>query len=95
MAVEMLTFLCEMGSEWQGQEQLTLANFDNGVILANLVERIEGLSAQTRLSKAKAVQLTALLQLLSSATSGNTETIYKTNHSKLCVMTRTHACIQS
>ena len=83
VAVEMLTFLCEMGSEWQTQEQLTLANFDNGVILANLVERVEGLSTQTRLSTAKATELARLLQLLSSATSGDTEAMYKTNHSKL------------
>lgn len=83
VAIEMLTFLCEMGSEWQTQEQLTLANFDKGVILAHLVERIERLSNQTRLSTAKAAELARLLQLLSSATSGNTDLVFQTNHTKL------------
>lgn len=71
VAIEMLTFLCEMGSEWQTQEQLNLAKFGNGAILANLVQRIGHLSNQTKLSAAKAAELARLLQLLSSATSGN------------------------
>ena len=73
VAIEMLTFLCEMGSEWQTQEQLNLAKFDNGVILAHLVQRIGQTSNQTKLSTTKAIELANLLQLLSSATSGNIE----------------------
>ena len=77
VAIEMLTFLCEMGSEWQTQEQLALAKFGNGVILDNLVQRIREISNQTKLSRAKAAELARLLQLLSLATSGNFEHSYK------------------
>ena len=76
-AVEMLTFLCEMGSEWQTQEQLNLAKFGNGVLLSNLVQRIGRMSNQTKLSTAKAAELASLLQLLSSATSGTAERLCK------------------
>ena len=69
-AIQMLTFLCQMRSEWQSTEQLTLATFGNGVILSDLVQRIESMSKQTKLSSAKSAELASLLQLLSSATSG-------------------------
>ena len=72
VAIEMLTFLCEMGSEWQTQEQLNLARFGNGVILASLVQRIQQISNHTKLSTAKAAELAGLLQLLSLTTSGDT-----------------------
>lgn len=70
VAIQMLTFLCQMGSEWQLQEQLTLARFCDGVILSDLVQRVESMSKQTKLSAAKSAELASLLQLLSSATSG-------------------------
>lgn len=77
IAVEMLIFLCEMGSEWQTQEQLNIAKFDNGAILANLVHRFGKMANQTKLSTAKAAELARFLQLLSSATSGSTEHSHK------------------
>ena len=70
VAIQMLTFLCQMGAEWQTQEQLALAKFGNGVILSNLVERLGAVCNQTKLSGAKAAELASLLQLLSSATAG-------------------------
>lgn len=70
-AVQMLTFLCQMGSQRQRQEQLALAKFGNGVILDIVVQRIKKLCSQTKPSTAKAAELTSLLHLLSSATSGD------------------------
>ena len=70
VAIQMLTFLCQMGTEWQTQEQLALANFGNGVVLSNLVERLGAACNESKVSGAKAAELASLLQLLSSATAG-------------------------
>lgn len=69
-AIQMLTFLCQMDSEWQAKEQIALASYDNGIILTVLVERLEATANLNKLSAAKAAELATLLQLLSSATSG-------------------------
>ena len=70
VAIQMLTFLCQMGSDWQSQEQLALAKFGNGVILSNLVDRLGAVCKLKKLSTNNIAELARLMQLLSSATSG-------------------------
>ena len=69
-AVKMLTFLCQVGSDWREQEQVAIAKFGDGAILVDLVERVQSVCHQRKLSPAKALELGSLLQLLSAATAG-------------------------
>ena len=64
-AIKMLTFLCQVDTEWQQQEQAAIANFRNGAILLHLVGRIHSACHYSKPS-----ELSSILNLVSSATAG-------------------------
>ena len=49
---------------------MAIAQFGDGAILVDLVERVQSVCHQRKLSPAKAPELGSLLQLLSAATAG-------------------------
>ncbi len=69
-AIKMLTFLCQVDSEWREQEQLKVASFGSGAILLNLVDRMQLACHKRKVSAVGAAELGSIMNLVSSATAG-------------------------
>ena len=69
-AIKMLTLCCHVDNERRTQRQAWIAEFDNGAIALTLVQKVQEFSSYRKLSIAKAQELGAVLQLISSAAEG-------------------------